>query len=82
LPLTYVDDVMNLTLSLERAARIHRRKLATICGDRRHDYATLRDRVTRLAGAPKRGGFRAGLDPNRAALMDHSMSSSDHLMLI
>ena len=51
---------MNLTLSLERAARVHPRKLATICGERRHDYATLRDRVTRLAGALRRLGVAPG----------------------
>jgi hypothetical protein len=28
------------------------------------------------------GGFRAGLDPDRAAAVNHLMTSSDHLMLI
>jgi acyl-CoA synthetase (AMP-forming)/AMP-acid ligase II len=51
---------MNLTLALERAARVHPRKLATICGERRHDYATLRDRVTRMAGALRRLGVAPG----------------------
>src|SRR6187455_1291457 len=51
---------MNLKLSLERAARMHPRKLATICGERRHDYATLRDRVMRLAGALRRLGVVPG----------------------
>ena len=51
---------MSLTLSLERAARIHPRRLATICGERRHDYATLRNRVTRLAGALRRLGVVPG----------------------
>jgi len=51
---------MNLTLPLHRAARVHPRKLATVCGARRHDYATLRDRVARLAGALRRLGVSLG----------------------
>ncbi len=51
---------MYLTQSLHRATRIHPHKLATICGPRRHDYATVLDRVARLAGALRGLGVSAG----------------------
>ncbi|HEY0939762.1 MAG TPA: long-chain-fatty-acid--CoA ligase [Steroidobacter sp.] len=49
-----------MTQSLHRAVRVHPRKIATICGDRRHDYATFHERVVRLAGALRAAGVKAG----------------------
>ena len=51
---------MYLTQSLHRATRVHPKKLATVCGDRRRDYATVQDRVARLAGALRAAGVAAG----------------------
>ena len=65
---------MNLTLPLNRAARVHPHKLATICGERRHDYAMLRDRVARLAGALRGLGVAAG---NRIGIL--SLNSDRYL---
>lgn len=53
---------MNLciTQALHRAVRIHPKKLATICGQRRHDYSTLYQRVACLAGALRALGMMPG----------------------
>lgn len=40
-----------LTQALHRSARQHPARLATVCGDRRHDYRKFAERVARLAGA-------------------------------
>ena len=54
-----IDNILKPML-LSGAARVHPHKLATICGARRHGYATLRDRVARLAGAFRTLGARPG----------------------
>lgn len=51
---------MYLTQPLHRATRLHPKKTATIFGARRHDYATVTDRVARLAGALRGLGVSAG----------------------
>ena len=51
---------MYLTQSLHRATRVHPNKLATVFGARRHDYATVTDRVARLAGALRGLGVATG----------------------
>lgn len=51
---------MYMTQSLHRAVRVHPRKIATICGNRRHDYATLQERVMRIAGALRSAGVKSG----------------------
>jgi acyl-CoA synthetase (AMP-forming)/AMP-acid ligase II len=51
---------MYLTQTLHRAARVHPEKLATICGERRTSYASMQDRVSRLAGALRMLGVAPG----------------------
>jgi len=51
---------MYLTQTLHRAARVHPDRLATIYGDRRTSYASLQDRVSRLAGALRALGIAPG----------------------
>lgn len=51
---------MYLTQTLHRAARVHPRKPATIFGGRRTDYATMQERVARLAGAFRVAGVKPG----------------------
>jgi acyl-CoA synthetase (AMP-forming)/AMP-acid ligase II len=51
---------MYMTQSLHRAVRAHPDKIATICGTRRHSYATFGDRVARLAGALRALGVTPG----------------------
>jgi len=51
---------MYMTQPLHRAVRVHPKKIATICGTRRQDYATLRERVARLAGALRGVGVKPG----------------------
>ena len=51
---------MYMTQSLHRAARMHPSKPATIYGSRRQDYASLQQRVARLAGGLKSLGVEAG----------------------
>lgn len=51
---------MYLTQTLHRAARVHPEKIATICGERRTSYASLQDRVSRLAGALRMLGVAPG----------------------
>ena len=47
---------MYMTQTLHRAARLHPTKLATIYGDRRTDYGSMQDRVSRFAGALRKLG--------------------------
>ena len=49
-----------ITQFLRRAAQINGRGVATICGDRRQDWATFADRVARLAGGLAGLGFKPG----------------------
>lgn len=65
---------MYLTQSLQRSARSCPRKLATICGSRRTDYATMLDRVARLGGALRSLGVGPG---DRVALL--SLNSDRYL---
>jgi len=51
---------MYMTQSLHRAVRVHPRKTATICGDRRHDYVTFQERIVRIAGALRAAGVKPG----------------------
>ncbi|MDM0111847.1 long-chain-fatty-acid--CoA ligase [Variovorax sp. J22R133] len=51
---------MYLTQTLHRAARVHPKKTATIFGSRRTDYATMQERVARLAGAFRTAGVNTG----------------------
>ncbi|MDB5970148.1 MAG: AMP-dependent synthetase and ligase [Hydrocarboniphaga sp.] len=51
---------MQLTQSLHKALRECPASLATICGERRHTYAQLADRVARLAAVLQRVGVRRG----------------------
>lgn len=65
---------MYLTQSLQRSARCHPEKLATIFGSRRTDYATMLDRVARLGGALRSLGVGPG---DRVALL--SLNSDRYL---
>lgn len=49
-----------ITQFLRRAVQINGRGIATICGDRKQDWATFADRAARLAGALAGLGFRPG----------------------
>ena len=51
---------MYMTQTLHRAARLHPTKLATIYGDRRTDYGSMQDRVSRFAGALRKLGVSPG----------------------
>lgn len=51
---------MYMTQSLHRAVRVHPKKIATICGNRRHDYATFQERVARIAAALRGVGVKPG----------------------
>jgi acyl-CoA synthetase (AMP-forming)/AMP-acid ligase II len=51
---------MYLTQPLHRSASLYPKKLATICGQRRTDYGTMRDRVARLGGALRQLGVQTG----------------------
>ena len=57
---------MYLTQTLHRAARLHPKKPATICGTRRTDYGTMHERVARLGGALRQLGVKPG---DRVALL-------------
>jgi acyl-CoA synthetase (AMP-forming)/AMP-acid ligase II len=65
---------MYLTQSLQRSARSQPKKLATICGSRRTDYATMLDRVARLGGALRSLGVGPG---DRVAML--SLNSDRYL---
>ena len=51
---------MYLTQPLHKALRERPRALATVCGARRHDFATFVDRVARLAAGLRALGVQPG----------------------
>jgi long-chain acyl-CoA synthetase len=60
---------MQLTLALQRAARIAPAKTAVVFGERRQTWAQFADRVARLAGVLKDLGVGPG---DRVAMLSHS----------
>ena len=68
---------IQLTQALHRAARLHRDRIATVCGDRRRTYAEFGERVARAAAALHALGVRAG---DRVGIL--SMNSDRFLELL
>src|SRR5260370_31891977 len=80
------DKAMNIPLTPVRFLRYAEQqfsgKTAVVCGDRRFTYAQFGERASRLAGALREAGVKAGVRVAFLSLSCHRLLQSDYGCLV